>query len=326
MVLTHSMQTWEEIKNEGDESIDYCDCWNGKLENVPKSTTCLSLRIPDNINEDYFEQLPGDLTHLAVNLDNENCLNIFKYTPKLIYLELKYTNLPRGCIQALPSTLRHLISWNTFNFTNNDLINLPKTLIELVIDMSQKITDDGIRFLPRGLKKLSLKYNNLTDKCIVDLPPYLTHLSLQRNKNLTDQMMHLLPSTLIYLDLLSCDKITNKGIEYLPKQLTFFETTGSNITSECFIHLPRNMSQFVILSPTYIDIHHVNHLPKTLIYLTLGNSQNSKYHEKIPHIVNDMNIQPADLTVFEYSLRQLPKLEQIAIGEDYYEKDNYYNR
>ena len=177
---------WSEISKylSGEDLGILCSSNRGICRYILNRTTCLSYT--------------GPVTPLYQCFPNLNTLR---------------SNSEHGInLSLLPNTLTVLSLPKDKMLTDDDLCNLPASLISLNLQCNTQITDVdvGVRRLPRSLTYLNLSCNyNITDAGLRDLPRSLTYLDLGRNNNLTDAGVQDLPRSLTSLYLNRRQRITH---------------------------------------------------------------------------------------------------------------------
>jgi len=176
------------------------------------------------------------------------------------------------------NTIKHWISGSclvTFVCPNvvvsdDDMKLFPSSLTVLDLGFDQKLTNNAIKNLPRGLKQLKLCHANVGNVGINYLPPILTHLTFKNSNRVTDVGLKNLPNTLTHLDLYSNNSISDKGIRNLPPNLTYLCLhENNNVTSEGLKYLPKTLNYLDVHENTWIDDEGIKNLPLSITYLDL---------------------------------------------------------
>src|SRR6266550_8424156 len=144
--------------------------------------------------------LPVGLKILELGNTGLSDASIIRLPRQLETLTLDTTNLTGACVIHLPATLKVFCTSGDSILFDDNVSNLPRTLIELKLDkyFDNELTDIGVGRLPQGLRVLKLAdYRNLiTDAGISQLPRNLEHLKLNENQQLTNACIPCLPRNL----------------------------------------------------------------------------------------------------------------------------------
>ena len=175
-------------------------------------------------------------------------------------------------IAQLSPYARELDASNCSALTWKSFKSFPTSLTRVFLPSSQNITDDSILALPRGLKDLILGSTQLTDACVVNLPPNLLELVIRCD--FSDEVIANLPRTLKVLNMGSNTRMSDASISSLPpflERLNLLQNT--RLTDAAMERLPRSLAHLNLYGNSNITDAGIAHLPAGLTYLNLSNSQ-----------------------------------------------------
>ena len=197
-------------------------------------------------------------------ITDENIAQVIQQNPNLTSLDLSYTNITDGDLNAWAPYLGKLTSLDLYHTKINDvglkavapyLGNLTSLRLE-----DTKITDEGLKALAPSLRNLTILdfrgCYNITDEGLKALAPYLgnlTSLNLSGCGDITNKgLKALVPylGNLTILDLWKCQHIANEGLEALVPylgNLTSLKLSNTNITDEGFKAIVRGCPQLRVL-------------------------------------------------------------------------------
>lgn len=199
-----------------------------------------SLKLYDQINNDVMRCLPPNL--VSLDLSSLRSSELSHYPPFL--QKLTVGTICSGRLSHLPNTLKELTIcdfessldgiYNSFPsnleklsingkgfFGNNYLENLPSSITHLTLNYCS-ISDEGIKFLPSGLKVFEIRSNiDITNSGLSYLPKSLTSLHLFQSYSISDQgLKNLNLPCLKLLELHQMHGIRGEGFQYLTPDLT----------------------------------------------------------------------------------------------------------
>lgn len=172
-----------------------------------------------------IKDLPRGLTSLSIAEPLQHA-NEFSCLPSLLRrLELHGASLTDDFTTYLPRSLTSLILHRArtsekpiaFSLTDKCIPNLPRNLLELIIELSDELTSECFAELPRFLHTLELtRLTQASDEHFKDLPKFLHKLYLQSATGLTDECAADLPRNIAALRILNSPLFTCGCIDDLP--------------------------------------------------------------------------------------------------------------
>ena len=150
--------------------------------------------------------------------------------------------------------------------SDDGLKDLPKSLTSLNLYWTN-VTGEGLKNLPKSLTTLSLQGTTVSDDGLKDLPKFLTWLSLDYTK-VTDEGLKDLPKSLTSLSLAET-KVTDEGLKDLPKSLTWLNLRDTKVIGTGFKDLPKSLTSLNLSQDVEIKDAELKDLPKSLTSLNL---------------------------------------------------------
>lgn len=230
-------------------------CFNQKISQLPPNLERIVFGC--NFNQS-IDMLPDSITHLSLFFD---CTINYRFGIKEVLrpsagkshyskFAQKIKKLPLNLINLFVQTinidklfsLTKLTHLQIYNYSSS-LLNLPKTLKQLIIENNNN--NDNIIYdeLPNDIKILVVNFNKCFSKVIKNLPNNLKTIILKDNyflnkNNIID--LSNLPTTIEYLSIITNSKII--GIDHLPDSITHL-TIDNNIP---LLNLPNSITHLFV--------------------------------------------------------------------------------
>jgi hypothetical protein len=199
-------------------------------------------------NYDCFKKLKN----LFISVNRDDVSNIgWSFLPStLTDLALSFNGYRSEDIKCLPSNLKKL-ELRVDLVTDEMLKVLPPNLIELRIENSHNITNQGLKFLPSSLIKLDLLFSDkncmLTNSDMQYIPSTIKTLCFNHNKNITDEILRYIPSTLTELHIYNCYQLKDEGFKYISSTLLKLTLHGgTGVTTKLLELIPSTLRELNI--------------------------------------------------------------------------------
>lgn len=181
------------------------------------------------------------IRHLDLSYLPLSGINLGVLSQDLVSLSLSHCGLCDDDLVDLPKNLEELILYGNDRITDKALIHIPKKIRLLSLCYCTNIVGTGLKDLGKNLEQLFLDgCAFITAKEIAEIPPSVKGLSLSK-LSLTSEDLRLIPRGVIELCLYECSQITDDGIAHLPPILERVNIAFTHVEGTKFSRLPSKL-------------------------------------------------------------------------------------
>lgn len=196
------------------------------LRDAPMGLRTLEIRCSD-ITGSFFRDMPCLIERLVLNQCNEVDDTLAAYLPAHL-TDLDVTSCHRlsdVTLSKLPPTVWHLKVGCLDKVTDAAMARLPPALKTLDVS-NTSVTDKGIKLVPLTVTRFDLS-DRITDGGLFFLPPHLFYLGLANNKNISIKGLLVLPQVRELN--LSMTRVTDNDTKVLPKALRVLDLSKTRV-------------------------------------------------------------------------------------------------
>jgi Leucine-rich repeat (LRR) protein len=214
-------------------------------------------------------------------------------------------------LQNLPCNLQSLHLRECKMVPRKEITGFPDQL-QLLDLCGTIIGDEGLQFLPRGLKYLKLAVcRGISDKGLECLPSGLIHLNLAYC-NVSGEFFSHIPVGVKELILRGCS-ISGSSLARLPSSLHYLDIAHNSQLTGCE-QLPRGLQGLDLAKCAAITHHDISNLPPNLQHLNLNETRVHGMLKLLPRGLRYLSA--VDSGLDDSDLEDLPKLLHLRIGRN----------